>query len=88
MLLANASVCVYFKFRIWWGWGFSLLLFILFCHFYGFGVVCFLLCRMYGWFINLRLVSDFFVLGMDILDLLIGCCVIEEDLFCARIRND
>ena len=40
--------------------GYFLLLFVPFCCFYGFGVVCFLLFRMYGRFINLRLVSDFF----------------------------
>ena len=45
-------------------------------------VVCMVGLLIYVWY------RIFFVLGMDILDLLIGCCVIEEDLFCACIRND
>ena len=59
MLLTSANVYVYFLISDLVGMGFFC--YYLYCSmcFYGFGVVCFLLFRTYGRFINLRLVSDF-----------------------------
>ena len=87
MLLANANVYIYFLISDLVGMSFFC--YYLYCSMcsYCFGVVCFLLCRVYGRFINLRLVSDFFckLWVWLLLDLLSGCCVVGEDLFCACI---